>query len=202
MGEINGNSKVESDANSVTPLTKCDEGFTVVYALESGKYSCVLQETADSWITRGIAEHRDSQSYILNKIQDKDVSVTIIGINQKLQEFDDELALKQTELKKIYDKKYADVLTKSKEDEKNAIKDQRDRPGMSQEEISIKIMQIRKEYDLAKETILQEKIASLKILDDTHKEDVKKFADTYEFDPYVKIVWNSDLSKYDAVKKK
>jgi hypothetical protein len=202
MGEINGNSKVESDANSVTPLTKCNEGFTVVYALESGKYSCVLQETADSWITRGIAEHRDSQSYILNKIQDKDVSVTIIEINQKLQEFDDEFALKQTELKKIYDKKYADVLTKSKEDEKNAIKDQRDRPGISQEDLSIKIMQIRKEYDLAKETLLQEKIASLKILEDTHKEDVKKFADTYEFDPYVKIVWNSDLSKYDAVKKK
>jgi hypothetical protein len=202
MGEINGNSKVKSDANYVTPLTKCDEGFTVVYALESGKYSCVLQETADSWITRGIAEHRDSQSYILNKIQDKDVSVTIIGINQKLQEFDDEFALKQTELKKMYDKKYADVLTKSKEDEKSAIKDQRDRPGMSQEELSIKIMQIRKEYDLAKETILQEKIASLKILEDTHKEDVKKFTDTYEFDPYVKIVWNSDLSKYDAVKKK
>jgi len=51
MGEINGNSKVEYDANSVTPLTKCDEGFTVVYALESGKYSCVLQETADSSIS-------------------------------------------------------------------------------------------------------------------------------------------------------
>lgn len=202
MGEINGNSKVEPDTNSVTPLTKCDEGFTVVYALESGKYSCVLQETADSWITRGIAEHRDSQSYILNKIQDKDVSVTIIEINQKLQEFDDEFALKQTELKKIYDKKYADVLTKSKEDEKSAIKDQRDRPGMSQEDLSTKIMQIRKEYDLAKETILQEKIVSLKTLEDTHKEDVKKFAGTYEFDPYVKIVWNSDLSKYDAVKKK
>ncbi|MBI2006503.1 MAG: hypothetical protein HYS75_04490, partial [Nitrosopumilales archaeon] len=49
--------------------------------------------------------------------------------------------------------------------------------------------------------ILQEKIAALKILDEIHKENVKKFADTYEFDPYVKIVWNSELSKYDAVKK-
>lgn len=201
MGEINGDPKIESDANSVTPLTKCDEGFTVVYALESGKYSCVLQETADSWITQGIAEYHDSQSYILNKIQDKDTSVTIQEINQKLKEFDDELALKQTELKKAYDKKYTDALVKSKEDEKNAIKDQRDRPGMSQEDLSTKIMQIRKEYDSIQDNILQEKIASLKILDDTHKENVKKFADTYEFDPYVKIVWNSELSKYDAVKR-
>lgn len=201
MGEITGNSEVQSDANSITPLTKCDEGFTVVYALESGKYSCVLQETADSWITQGIAEYHDPQSYILDKIQDKETSVTIQGINQKLQEFDDELAIKQVELKKIYAKKYTDALTKSKKDEKNAIKDHSERPGMSKEEISSKIMQIRKEYDSTQDNILQEKIVSLKILDDTHKENVKKFADTYEFDSYVKIVWNSELSKYDAVKK-
>lgn len=62
-------------------------------------------------------------------------------------------------------------------------------------------MQIRKKYDSTQDNILQEKIASLKTLDDTHKENVKKFADTYELDPYVKIVWNSDMSKYEAVKK-
>ena len=72
---------------------------------------------------------------------------------------------------------------------------------MTIEELSTKIMQIRKKYDSTQENILQEKIVALKILDDVHKENIKKFADTYEFDPYVKIVWNSELSKYDAVKK-
>ena len=200
MGEINGNSTA-SNVDSVTPLTKCDEGLTVVYALESGKYSCVLQETANSWIAQGIAESHDPQSYILDKIQYKDVSVIIQEINQKLEEFDDGLALKQGELKDAYDKKYSDALKQSKNDEKSAIKDQSERPGMTIEEISTKIMQIRKKYDSTQENILQEKIAALKILDDVHKENVKKFADTYEFDPYVKIVWNSELSKYDAVKK-
>ena len=100
MGEITGNSTA-SNVDSVTPLTKCDEGLTVVYALESGKYSCVLQETADSWISQGIAESHDPQSYILDKIQDKDVSVIIQEINQKLEEFDDDLALKQAELKDV-----------------------------------------------------------------------------------------------------
>lgn len=200
MGEITGNSTA-SDVDSVTPLTKCDEGLTVVYALESGKYSCVLQETADSWIAQGIAESHDPQSYILDKIQDKDVSAIIQEINQKLEEFDDDLALKQAELKDVYDKKYADALKQSKNDEKSAIKDQSERSGMTIEDLSTKIMQIRKEYDSTQENILQEKIEALKILDDVHKENVKKFADTYEFDPYVKIVWNSELSKYDAVKK-
>ena len=200
MGEINGNSTA-SNVDSVTPLTKCDEGLTVVYALESGKYSCVLQETADSWIVRGIAESHDPQSYIVDKIQDKDVSAIIQEINQKLEEFDDNLALKQAELKDVYDKKYSEALKQSKKDEKSAIKDQSERPSMTIEELSTKIMQIRKKYDSTQENILQEKIAALKILDDVHKENVKKFADTYEFDPYIKIVWNSELSKYDAVKK-
>jgi len=200
MGEITGNSTA-SNVDSVTPLTKCDEGLTVVYALESGKYSCVLQKTADSWIVQGIAEDHDPQSYILDKIQDKDVSAIIQEINQKLEEFDDDLALKQAELKEKYDKKYADALAQSKNDEKSAIKDQSERPGMTKEELSTKIIQIRKKYDSTQENILKEKIAALKILADVHKENVKKFADTYEFDPYVKIVWNSELSKYDAVKK-
>lgn len=200
MGEITGNSTI-SNVDSVTPLTKCDDGFTVVYALESGKYSCVLQETADSWITHGIAESHDPQSYILDRIQDKDVSVTIIGINQKLQEFDDELTLKQAELKKEYDKKYSDALAQSKNDEKSAIKDQSERSGMTKEELSTKIMQIRKKYDSTQDVILQEKIDALKTLDDIYREKIKKFADPYELDPYVKIVWNSNLLKYEAVKK-
>jgi ASC-1-like (ASCH) protein len=201
MGEITGSSTSQSKENSVTPLTKCDEGFTVVYALESGKYSCVLQETAESWITQGIAEQHDPQSYILDKIQDKDVSVTIIEVNQKIQGFYDELALKQAELKEQFDKKYDDALLQSKLDEKRAIKDQSERVNMSKEELSNKIIQIRKHYDSTKDNTMQEKIDALKSLDKTYNENLKKFAQTYDLDPYVKIVWNSDYSKYEAVKK-
>ncbi|HEY4679862.1 MAG TPA: hypothetical protein VIH04_01185 [Nitrosarchaeum sp.] len=161
----------------------------------------LLQETADSWITQGIAEHHDPQSYILDRIQDKDTSAIIQEVNQKLEEFDDELALKQADLKDAYDKKYSDALAQSKKDEKSAIKDQSECPDMTKEELSTKIMQIRKKYDSTQEDIMQEKIALLKILDDAYKENVKKFADTYELDPYIKIVWNSDLLKYDAVKR-
>ncbi len=201
MGEITGSSASQSKENSVTPLTKCDEGFTVVYALESGKYSCVLQETAESWVTQGIAEQHDPQSYILDKIHEKDVSVTIIEVNQKIQGFYDELALKQAELKEQFDKKYDDALLQSKLDEKRTIKDQSERDNMSKEELSSKIIQIRKQYDSTKDNIMQEKIGALKSLDKTYDENLKKFAQTYDLDPYVKIVWNSDYSKYEAVKK-
>jgi ASC-1-like (ASCH) protein len=201
MGEITGSTSSKLNENSVTPLTKCPEGFTVVYALESGKYSCVLQDTADTWISKGIAEKHDPQSYIFDKIQDKDVSLTIIGVNQKIQEYYDELALKQAELKEQFDKKYDDALLQSKLDEKRAIKDQSERPNMSKEELSNKIIQIRKQYDSTKDNIMQEKIDALKSLDKTYDERLRTFAQTYDLDPYVKIVWTSDYSKYEAVKK-
>jgi len=200
MGEISGGS-TQSNENSVTPLTKCDEGFTVVYALESGKYSCILQETAESWITQGIAEKHNPESYILDQIKDKDVSLTIIEVNQKIQGFYDDLALKQAELKTQFDKKYDDALLQSKLDEKKAIKDHSERPNMSKEELSNKIIQIRKQYDSTKDNIMQEKLDALKELDKITGKNLEEFAQSYELDPYVKVVWNSQFSKYEAVKK-
>jgi hypothetical protein len=201
MGEITGISQTKSDVTAVTPITKCNDGFTVIHALESGKYSCVLKETADLWIEQGVAQKPDVQSYILNKIDDKDTSVVIMEINQKLQEFDNDLAIKQASLKKEYDKKYANALEESKSDEKLAIKNQNERPGMTLEELSTKIMQIRKQYDSTQDNLLQEKIAALQILDVDYKKSLKEFVDTYELDPYVQIVWNSDFSKYEAIKR-
>ncbi|GKS66495.1 hypothetical protein YTPLAS73_00420 [Nitrosarchaeum sp.] len=200
MGEISGSSSTKSNENSVNPLTKCDKGFTVVYALESGKYSCILQETADSWIIQGIAEKHNPESYILDQIQDKDVSLMIIEVNQKIQEFYDNLAIKQAELKAQFDKKYDDALLQSKLDEKMAIKNQSERQNMSKEELSNKIIQIRKQYDSTKDNIMQEKINALKELDKITDENLEKFVQTYELDPYIKVVWNSQYSKYEAVK--
>lgn len=200
MGEISGG-LTQSNENLVTPLTKCDEGFTVVYALESGKYSCILQETAESWITQGIAEKHNPESYILDQIKDKDVSLTIIEVNQKIQGFYDDLTLKQAELKTQFDKKYDDALLQSKLDEKNAIKDHSERPNMSKEELSNKIIQIRKQYDSTKDNIMQEKLDALKKLDKITDKNLEEFAQTYDLDPYIQVVWNSQFSKYEAVKK-
>jgi len=72
---------------------------------------------------------------------------------------------------------------------------------MSKEELSNKIIQIRKQYDSTKDNIMQEKLDALKELDKTTDKNLKEFAQTYELDPYIKVVWNSQFSKYEAVKK-
>ena len=117
MGEITGNStNIQSSDSSVTPLTKCNDGFTVIFTTETGKYSCVQEDTANEWVEQGIAEFHDPQTYILERIDDKETSLKIQTINQQIQEYENELNAKKLELKKTYDKKYADALVKSKED--------------------------------------------------------------------------------------
>ncbi len=72
---------------------------------------------------------------------------------------------------------------------------------MSKEELSNKIIQIRKQYDSTKDNIIQEKLDALKELDKATDKNLEEFAQTYELDPYVKVVWNSQFLKYEAVKK-
>ena len=48
MGEITGDSNQISSRyqQAVSPITNCDEGFKVIYNIESKKYSCILEDTA------------------------------------------------------------------------------------------------------------------------------------------------------------
>jgi len=203
MGEIKGDSQgIMSSENTVNPLTKCDDGFITIFTIESEKYSCVLEETAKQWIEQGIAEIHDPESYILERINDKETSLKIQDINQEIKEFKIELQEKQIELKKNYDKKYADALVQSKENEKKATTDYNERSGMTKEELSKKIYSIRKQHESTQDDILQEKMESLKMLEDEYKITVKNFADNYQFDKDIKIVWNSYKSSYDAVRQR
>jgi len=122
----------------------------------------------------------------------------ILGINQQIQGFENEFTIQQADLKKIFDLKYADALAKSKEDEKSAIIDLND-DKLSKEDTSSKIMKIRYDYDQTQASLLEEKMASLEKLEGEHKEKLKKFADSFEFDPHIKLVWDSELSRYNAV---
>ena len=202
MGEITGDSQgITSSENTVNPLTKCNDGFITIFTIESEKYSCVLEETAKQWIEQGIAEIHNPESYILERINDKETSLKIQDINQKIKEFKIELQEKQIELKKNYDEKYDNVLVQSKENEKKAIIDHNERSGMTKEELSNKIYSIRKQHESTQDDILQEKIESLKMLEDEYKIKLKNFADNYQFDKDIKIVWNSDKSSYDAVRR-
>jgi len=70
---------------------------------------------------------------------------------------------------------------------------------MTKKELSNKIVSIRKQLDLTQDNILKEKIDSLKMLEDEYKIKMKHFADNYQFDKDIKIVWNSDKVSYKVI---
>lgn len=199
MGEISGNSTATS-FNPVNPLTNCDAGMIPVFVIESENYSCIMQDTADQWVEQGIAEIHEPESYIKDRIGDKEAQQKVYDINEQIQELKFELQEKQAELKKEYDRKYDEALEESKKAERQATKEYNERTGMTKEELSKKIISIREQYRDTKDALLDEKQDALQRLEETYKDKVKHYVDSFEFDSDIKIVWNSAKSSYEAIK--
>jgi hypothetical protein len=203
MGEITGDSKINylSLGKLVTPLTKCDDGFMVIFETETKKYSCILADTANQWMTQGIAEFHDPESFIMQSIDKKSTDLKIEEINQQIRKIESEFEEQKAQLKKDYDKTYDDALEQSKQEEKDAIKDQSERSGMTKEELSNKISTIREHYESVKEDIMREKTQDADALDKAYKHKMKEFAKEYDPDPSVEIVKDSTGLYYEAIPK-
>ena len=201
MGEITGDSKENNtrDKQSVTPLTRCDDGFSVVYNNETEKYSCILEDTADKWIKQGTAEFPNPEEYIMKSIERKETLLEIEEINQQIREIQNELEDEKITLKKQYNTKYDELLSKSKETEKQLIKKYKKDSDASKEELSEMVNSIRNQYESDKEDILKKKIKDAKKLEIEHESEMVRFAQSYDENPYIQIILKSDKTGYEAI---
>ncbi|MCA9827757.1 MAG: hypothetical protein KC444_05110 [Nitrosopumilus sp.] len=200
MGEITGPSAdvATSDIQYVSPITKCDDGFTVVYVLYAGNYSCVTEETANEWTEQGTAEFHDPEDYIMESIERKETLVKIEEINQQIRDMGRQLEDEKESLMKKYDVKHDEIQLQSNEAEKKAAKDYKD-GNISKEELSRRISAIREDLESGKEDILDDKIKETKQLERQHKQRMAEFAQEYDLDPYIKVVMNPGRTGYEAV---
>ncbi|WP_297443638.1 hypothetical protein [Nitrosopumilus sp.] len=199
MGEITGDVQNSFDTKQITPLTKCNDGYDVIFTIDTGKYSCVLEQTAQEWIDQGIAEIHSTDNYVQTSIEKKDTDLRISEITMQIQNMIRDFEDDKLELKKFYDKVYDDLQSQAKIDEKNATLDYSQRSGMSKEELSIKIAEIREEYEDEKESILDEKISDLKKLEDKFEQSMEDIVSVYEQDPYIEVILNSGGISYEVV---
>ena len=178
MGEITGDSVDANtrDTQSVTPLTRCDDGFRVVYSNETEKYSCVLEDTANKWVEQGIAEFPNPEEYIMKSIERKETHLEIEEINQQIRKIQNELENEKIALKKQYDTKYEELLSQSKESEKKAIHDYNEDMYASKEELSKIINSLREKYESDKEEVLKDKIKETKKLEREYESNIIQFA--------------------------
>ncbi|QLH04259.1 hypothetical protein C5F49_02220 [Nitrosopumilus oxyclinae] len=196
MGEITGDVQNRFASEPITPLTKCNDGFIVIYNVDTEKYSCVLNETAQEWVESGIAEIHTTDNYIQTSIEKKDVDLRIAEISIQIQDMEREFEDSQLELKKFYDKVYADLLFQSKLDEKNATLDYNQSSDITKEELSIRIAEIRENYETEQDSILDEKIDDLKELETKFEDSMDDLVSLYEQDPYIEVKLDSDGIAY------
>ncbi|MCA9811375.1 MAG: hypothetical protein KC483_00750 [Nitrosarchaeum sp.] len=200
MGEITGISNDVATSRyeqSVSPITRCDDGLVVVFVLESKKYSCIIEDTANTWVQDGIAEFHDPEDYILESIERKDAFVKIGEINQQIRDMEKQHENRKLELKQRYDVKYDEIQQEAKASEETTIKRFND-GNMSKEEMSKKIIDIREDLESDKEKILRDKVNDTKMLEREHEKRMSDFANDYEFNPYIQVTMNSGRTGYEA----
>ena len=202
MGEITGESEISNslDIQSVNPLTKCDDGFIVVYNYETDKYSCISKETADTWIEQKIAEIPDPEEYVMKSIQQKESILEIEEINYEIYQINESFENTKVELKKKYDIKYDELIFESKQAEKDAINRHQESDDLSKENLSELINSIRDDYESDKDKVLRDKITDLRVLEKKHEDKMIKFVEKYDDHLYIKVILNSNGS-YEAIER-
>jgi len=207
MGKIVNTNLVIFDENSLSPNiptnpgTLCKDGYIVVYHKEAKEYGCVLESTAQEWINDGAAEIHELTQFILDKDKQKKIENQIYEINQEITTIYENNILEQIQLKKKYDLMYQDADELAKQEEKNLSKKYYLGDDMTKEEFSIQIMEVRKNKEINKEQILEDKSQALEDLKmELHKK-MQQMASEFKENSEIKMVWNSGAEKYHAAKK-
>ena len=207
IGEIVDTNAVIYDEASLTPniptnpATECKDRHIVVYHFEAKAYGCVLGSVAQTWISENKAEIHDLTEFIVSKDKQKDVKNQVFEINQKILDIYDNNVLDQIQLKKHYDLMYEETDKSAYNQEKELLLGFNSNGKMSKEELAIQIMEVRDNNESYKEQILEDKVQALEDLKlELHKE-LQTMANSFEDDPDVKMVWDSDDEKFYAAER-
>ncbi len=207
IGKVVDTEAIIYDENSLTPNiptspgSQCKDRHIVVYHFEARAYGCVLQSVADTWILEGKAEVHGLTEYILEKDNQKVIDNNVFEINQEINDMYDQLVIDQSNLKKEYDQKYKDVDSQARAEEKEILDNYYSKDDKDKKLLSLKIAENRKNYEIEKENILEEKFDAVEDLEtDLHKE-LQRMANKFDDNPEIKIVWDSQDSKFYAQKR-
>ncbi len=192
------------DEHSVSPNVKtnpgtlCIEGYIVVYNIKAGQYECALESIAKAWIQDGTAEIHELTQFILDKDNQKKIDNKVFEINQEIDNLYDEHALDQINLKKKYDQIYTDEDLVNKQAEKDLSLQFISGGNMTKLDFSDQIKEIRKNHEIKKEQILEDKEQALRDLQTEFHKKMQQMASEYDTNSEIKMVWNSDYSKFQA----
>ena len=207
IGKVVDTDAVIYDENSLTPnvpsnpSTQCKERHIVVYHYEADAYGCVLESVANTWIEEQEAEIHDLTQYILDKDKQKELELEIYDLNQEIYEIYDSYLQKEIELIKKYDLMYDEAIESAKRAEKELLEKYYTSDDIDKKLLSQQIIQVRDDVDGDKERILEDKEDAIKDLERELDQTLIIMGNNLDPDSGIKIVKNSNTSKYEATEK-
>ena len=184
--------------------SQCREGYELVHRFQQNDNVCVTEFSAQQWIRYGIGERPGIAEIINDAGLENHNSITVEGkieiINQQIREFDEDYQIKQNEIIKLYDIKYQNVDIEAKRAEREMVAEYSANKTLTEKEISDKILLIRNQIGSEKDKVLEEKLEALDDLRVEFDKNVLGLVTAFEDRLGIKIIWNSDISSYEAVK--
>ena len=184
--------------------SQCREGYELVHRFQQNDNVCVTEFSAQQWIRYGIGERPGIAEIINDAGLENHNSITLEGkieiINQQIREFDEDYQIKQNEIIKLYDIQYENVDTEAKRAEREMVAEYSANKTLTEKEVSDKILLIRNQIGVEKDKVLEEKLEALDDLRVEFDKNVLGLVTAFEDRLGIKIIWNSDISSYEAVK--
>jgi len=184
--------------------SQCREGYELVHRFQQNDNVCVTEFSAQQWIRYGIGERPGIAEIINDAGLENHNSITLEGkieiINQQIREFDEDYQIKQNEIIKLYDIKYQNVDIEAKRAEREMVAEYSANKTLTEKEVSDKILLIRNQIGVEKDKVLEEKLEALDDLRVEFDKNVLGLVTAFEDRLGIKIIWNSDISSYEAVK--
>jgi len=184
--------------------SQCREGYELVHRFQQNDNVCVTEFSAQQWIRYGIGERPGIAEIINDAGLENHNSITVEGkieiINQQIREFDENYQIKQNEIIKLYDIKYQNVDIEAKRAEREMVAEYSANKTLTEKEVSDKILLIRNQIGVEKDKVLEEKLEALDDLRVEFDKNVLGLVTAFEDRLGIKIIWNSDISSYEAVK--
>ena len=204
MGEIIDPNEVIFDENSLTPNiktnpgTQCKDRHTVIYLYDTNEYACILESFAATWIEEGSAEIHDLTKFILEKDKQQKIEIQVFELNQEINDVYDLHTIDQIQLKKEYDLMYKEADELTREEEKNLQKKYYSSEDMTKDHLALLIMELRENNETNKEQILRDKSQALEDLNMKMHKKMQKMSSEFKNNSDIKMIWNSDDSKFQA----
>lgn len=193
MGEISSDVKTN-------PATDCGEGHRVVYHLAQSEYQCVSDSAAKQMISNNTAEIHTLVEYIHNKDKQKITADKIYEINQKILKINKDYSAAKKSLESEYQEMLENEETLIKQKIRTVIKEYKDSPNFTREDLSKSISELNDANDAIKKKIIEEREDALLKLEFEQKSKVLDTVKGYEGNPGIEVSWSIYLDETSNAK--